>query len=86
MLNNQIDLDKNEFYEASRSTTTRGHSQKLQKHSFKLETSRQFFSSRMVNVWNSLPEGVVTAPSLVTFKKRLLDVELTEFLKGDGRG
>ena len=32
---------------------------------------QNFFSMRVVNSWNSLPELVVTAPSVNTFKGRL---------------
>ena len=44
-------------------TRTRGHGFKLLK--------RHFFSMRVVNLWNSLPDDVVTAPTLNTFKNRI---------------
>jgi len=39
-----------------------------------------FFTQRIINVWNKLPEYVVESSSVVMFKKRLddwsIDVEL----------
>ena len=52
-------------------STTRGHTYKLKKPSVKTSLRQNFFSVRVVNAWNSLPEGVVAAPSLNSFKNRL---------------
>lgn len=50
---------------------TRGHSKKLVKHRSRLDVRNTFFSERVVLVWNSLPESVVSAPSINAFKNRL---------------
>ena len=50
---------------------TRGHSLKLKKLSVKTSVRQNFFAVRVVNAWNSLPEAVVSAPSLNSFKNRL---------------
>ena len=50
---------------------TRGHSQKLYKRKHRLEVIKHSFTFRVVDPWNSLPESVVTAPSLASFKRRL---------------
>ena len=52
----------------------RGHGLKLYKRRCRHDT-RKFFSQRVVNNWNSLPQlhYVVEAPSLNSFKKRLDD-------------
>ena len=86
ILKGHIDLNKDHFFEASLATRTRGHSMKLQKHHSNLQTTRNFFSSRVVDIWNSLPESVVTSTSLSVFKGRLKNVDLSTFLKGDGAG
>ena len=44
---------------------------KLQKHSSELKVRHDFFSLRVVDLWNSLPESAVSAPSLNSFKNRL---------------
>ena len=51
--------------------SNRGHSLKLQKQSSELKVRHDIFSLRVVDLWNSLPESVVTAPSLNSFKNRL---------------
>ena len=50
---------------------TRGHSKKLKKPRVESTCRRTFFSQRIVNAWNSLPETVVSAPTLNSFKSRL---------------
>ena len=49
---------------------TRGHCLKLEKKCCNTRLRQHFFSNRIVNVWNSLPVNVVTAPSLNSFKGR----------------
>ena len=52
-------------------TRTRGHSLKLQKPRARRNVRLNCFGHRVVNDWNQLPEEVVSAPSLNTFKNRL---------------
>ena len=52
-------------------TTRRGHSLKIKKVRAEKELRKHFFGNRIVNLWNSLPENVVTAPSINSFKNRL---------------
>ena len=50
---------------------TRGHRFKLPKKSAKNNIKGHVFPHRIVNDWNSLPEDVVSAPSVNAFKNRL---------------
>ena len=50
---------------------TRGHSFKLCQEGSKLNLRRQSFPVRITKVWNNLPNSVVTAPNVNTFKNRL---------------
>ncbi|KAK7108399.1 hypothetical protein V1264_016145 [Littorina saxatilis] len=50
---------------------TRGSTLKLSKPRYRLNVRGNFFSERVVNTWNSLPDQVVTAPSVNAFKARL---------------
>ena len=52
-------------------SSTRGHSYKLKKPTATSSVRQNFFSTRVVNAWNSLPDAVVSAPTLNTFKNRL---------------
>ena len=52
-------------------TSTRGHSLKLKKQRHRLDIRKYFFTNRVVEIWNSLPESVVTSKTLNTFKNRL---------------
>ena len=58
------------FHLAGRSHNTRGHSLKLTKPQARLDTRKYFFSSRVVDKWNSLTEEEVSANSTHMFKKR----------------
>jgi len=57
-----------------------GHSWKLKVKRCRLQVRKCFFTQRIINVWNKLPEYVVESSSVVMFKKRLddwsMDVEL----------
>lgn len=54
----------------SDSLKTRGHSLKLLKRECNSQLRGNFFGFRNVNHWNSLPDTVVTAPSVNCFKNR----------------
>ena len=63
---------------------TRGHSLRIRGKPFRTEVRRNFFTQRMVNVWNSLPQNVVEAKKLSDFQKKL---DLTLGAKGiEGKG
>ena len=52
-------------------TKVRGHSLKLYKRKHSTNLRKHSFSYRIVEPWNSLPETIVTAPSLNSFERRL---------------
>lgn len=65
------------FFKVDHVRETRGHERKIKKQSCRLDIRKNFFSNRVVNFWNSLPQGVVNSESLATFKKRL-DAHMSE--------
>ncbi|KAL8625775.1 hypothetical protein ACOMHN_012367 [Nucella lapillus] len=58
-------------FELHNGRDTRGHSKKLEKNRSRLVVRSNFFSERVVSVWNSLPESAVSAPSVNAFKNRI---------------
>jgi len=54
----------------SAGVNTRGHSLKLQKRDCKSVLRANTLGFRIVNLWNSLPEDVVSAPTVNSLKNR----------------
>ena len=50
-----------------------GHHLKLYKRQCRLQQRANFFTQRIINQWNSLPDEVVSAPTLSIFKRVILD-------------
>ena len=59
------------MFEMARYGATRGHSFELYKHLSRLNLRKHIFSQVTVDVLNSLPDDVATAPSLNILKHRL---------------
>jgi hypothetical protein len=64
-------IEPEHFFTVTNNPTTRGHSRKLSKPQVRTTQRLNSFSRRVVTPWNDLPEAVVSAPSLNTFKNRL---------------
>jgi len=60
-------------------TKTRGHSLKIRGSRFRTEMRRNYFSQRVMKLWNSLPREAVEAALVSTFK-----TQLYRFLHGRG--
>jgi len=50
---------------------TRGHSLKLCKPTAKRNIKKYYFTSRVVEIWNDLPDNVISATNVNMFKNRL---------------
>jgi len=50
---------------------TRGNKYKLSNHRFHYDLRKYYFSARIVNIWNSLPNHVVDVNTVNLFKTRL---------------
>ena len=50
---------------------TRGHQHKLLKKRVRYDIRKYFFTERIVNMWNSLPDVVVNSSTVNQFKNRL---------------
>ena len=72
LLHNLEDIDYNRFFQLGDNHTC-GHALKLKKNSCKKEIHKNFFSTRVISLWNALPEQVVTAPTLNTVELQWLE-------------
>ena len=52
-------------------STTRGNVFKLDKGQTKYDLHKYYFTNKVVNAWNSLPDHVVLSETINTFKSRL---------------
>ena len=52
-------------------TGTCGHSNKLMKQHCTIDATKFYFSNRVISIWNSLSEHIVSAPAVSAFKNRL---------------
>ena len=52
-------------------TRTRGHTKKLVVRRCRYDVRKYSFSNMITNIWNSLPDEIISAPTVNTFKNRL---------------
>ena len=75
-----IDLELNDFFTFSPSGVTRGHEFKLYKTRAK-GARNSFFTTRVINVWNSISPDTVDFNSFCTFKRTIKLDDFSPFLK-----
>ena len=71
MLHHIYDSSLPPLLEPVTDSNTRGHSLKLRKTRTTKSIRHHYFSNRIVNNWSSLPESIISAPSLNSFKARI---------------
>ena len=77
-------VEAERFFPLRKETRTRGHSLKIRGSQFRTELRRNFFSQRVVNLWNSLPIETVEAASLNMFKSQVERFLINKGIKGYG--
>ena len=82
ILHSLVLLSSHNFFTIVRNRATRRHSYKLFLPESRVNCRKSFFAVRVVKVWNSLPDDVVSADSLPLFVGRLRSVDLGGFLVG----
>ena len=63
-------VDYKHFFQLVDNSKTRGNKYKLVKSRSRLDIRKHFFSQRVVNEWNKLPNSVVEAESVNSFKNK----------------
>ena len=71
ILTGRENIDASVFLRKATYTSLRGNIMKLYKPGFKNTCRQNISSQRFMDIWNGLPDEVVTAGSLNRFKKRL---------------
>src|SRR5271170_2984083 len=83
ILHGHSPLNTNDFFQLN-DNRTRGHPLKLTKERAHCDERKYFFSNRIFDIWNSLPEETVCAPSIAAFKSRITSNEnIHKYLKGE---
>jgi len=59
------------FFELAADSSTRGHSLKILKPHCKTDVRKFFFSYKVINRWNRLPEDSIHVNSINSFKEHL---------------
>ena len=83
IMNGLVNIPLEEFFTLpppGQSSTRARNSQKLFCQFSRLDCRKYFFGNSVVSAWNSLPEFVVSAPSIECFRSRLRKHDLQTFL------
>jgi len=75
-------LSPDNFFTFVCNSRTRGHSFKLFLPDSRVNCRQHFFAVRVLRIWNSLPEDVVSVAHLSLFISRLVRANLNQFLIG----
>ena len=84
IIKSEIDVDMNDFFNYANYSGVRSHDLKLKVNYARTEVIKSFFSFRFINVWNRLPQQVVSSPNIIKFNKELQRIDLTEFMRDRG--
>ena len=77
ILHNSVDLHQDDFFTLRSIIKTRGNSFKLIVPNSRINARANYFSVRIINVWNRLSDELVNASTLSTFKYKLTNTDLS---------
>ena len=80
LIHNLVDVDTKQFVTLSQNTQLRGNKFKLVKPQSVTVRDANFFSNRVVNIWNALPDSMVTAESVASFKRCLNSFDFSGYI------
>ena len=75
-----VDLPVDEFF-LFKHGVTRNNGASIYMNTFRINAERYYFKNRCISAWNSLSTNVINATSLNFFKRCLVDVDLSKFLR-----
>ena len=79
MYHNDLGINFTDYFTTSHVTFTRGHSCKLFKPHAISRARANFFSVRIIDFWNNLPDFIIQAHSITVFKN-LLDNHCSDLM------
>ena len=71
IVNGSEDVDRDMFFKLKEGSRTTGHKAALIKEQCRLDMRKYYFSLRVINEWNKLPNDYVNASSVNMFKNRI---------------
>jgi hypothetical protein len=80
ILNGLLDIDSSCFFKRQLYASTRGNSIKLAKIHVASERDKNFFTNRVINIWNALPDFIVSSSSVSSFKRNIALTDLSKHL------
>jgi len=81
IINGHVALDINDFFQiAPAASVTRGHHYKLMYTHTRVNARHDFFASRVIHCWNSLPAELVNSRTISNFKFGLNQIDLQPHL------
>ena len=81
ILNGFENIDWKLLFTRAKYDGTRGHSMKLEKKAFRLDIRKYFFTQRVIDYWNALPQTAIDAKNVNEFKGKL-EVHLQNIIRG----
>ena len=82
IMHGHVALELSDFVALSNNSRTRGHNFKVLKKQFCLDVSKYFFSNRVIDMWNNLPEACVSSQTIINFKRNLMLCDFNLYLRG----
>jgi len=79
VLHGLVDLQSSCFFKCSLYPSTRGNLFKLAKLPVVSESDKNFFSSSVNNIWNSLSHNMVAASSITSIKRIINEFDFSHF-------
>jgi hypothetical protein len=79
-MHNLVDVNSKELFALSHNTHLRGNKFKLVEPISVSVRDSNFYVNRIINIWNSLPDSIVTVDSIFSFKRRLNSFDFSNFI------
>ena len=69
IFHNLIDIDPDKLFNVVKDTSTRGHPFKIYQERSSSDIRQNFYTQRVVALWNSLPQHIVNSENISQFKR-----------------